>query len=63
MGIWQFQWENWDQLNIHCNIKDLERISMDIIVNCLCLELQLNCMQAQKGRAGTENGNRIIILN
>ena len=33
MGIWQFQWENWDQLSIHCNRKDLERISMDITAN------------------------------
>ena len=69
MGIWQFQWENWDQLNSHCNIKDLKMISMDITVNLatsryyLCLELQLNCIQAQKGGAGTENGNRIINLN
>ena len=54
MGIWQFQWENWDQLNIHCNRKDL-KISMDITANLatsryyLCLKLQLHCMKAQKG--------------
>ena len=66
MDIWQFQWENWDLLNIHCNRKDLERISIDITVNLatiryyLCLKLELHCMEAQKG--GAENGYRIISL-
>ena len=51
ISIWQFQSKNWGQLNIHCNRKDLERISMDITANLatsryyLCVKLQLHCME------------------
>ena len=65
---WAFGSFNWEQLNIHCNRKDLERISMDITANLarsryyLCLKLQLHCMKHKKG-GRQENGHWAIILN